>query len=79
VLLDDALVEAREPIGAFEVAVIEIGESAHVVESEAPFGAMQFGWTNEVHDACLPYATHGTCQTSYAHPTGMRTQRLWDP
>jgi hypothetical protein len=39
-------------------------------------GRSELGWTNSVHPACVPYSTHGTCQTSYAQLGGIGTRSL---
>lgn len=73
VMLDGAIVQGWEAAGDHEVAVVEVAEGVHVVEAAQPFGATLFGWTNMVHEQCTRYAGQGTCQTSYAHPVGLRT------
>ncbi|MEX1364538.1 MAG: IgGFc-binding protein [Nannocystaceae bacterium] len=73
VVLDGTIVEGWEPVAGWETAVVSIDEGSHVVRSDEPFGLTQYGWTNSLHEACAPFAAHGTCQTSYAHPGGMST------
>lgn len=67
-VLDGETVGSWVRFGEFEVATLEVSEGVHELDSAQPFGVTQFGWTNEVHDACRPFAAEGTCQTSYAHP-----------
>lgn len=68
--LDGEPVAGWTRFGDFEVVNVEVGEGTYDLASAQPFGVLQFGWTNEVHDACAPFASQGTCQTSYAHPAG---------
>lgn len=68
--LDGEVVEGWAQFGEFEVANVQVDEGMHDLASAQPFGVIQFGWTNEVHEACRPFAAAGTCQTSYAHPAG---------
>ncbi len=70
--VDAVTVDGWESFGAYETAVVEVDEGTHVVESDDEFGVTQFGWTNDVHDACKDFPGFGSCQTSYAHPAGMR-------
>ncbi|MEM9453405.1 MAG: IgGFc-binding protein [Myxococcota bacterium] len=70
------VLDGWEPIGAWEVASVSISEGAHTLRSDEPFGVIQFGWNNSRHDACIPFAVRGSCQTSYAHPGGMGTTLL---
>jgi len=76
IVLDGESVGGWERVGAWETAILSIAEGAHVARSTEAFGLTQFGWTNSLHDACARFATHGTCQTSYAHPGGMGTAPL---
>lgn len=71
VTIDDLEVTGWEQFGDFETAIVEVDEGVHVVDSADPFGLTQFGWTNDVHDACKDFPGAGTCQTSYAHPASM--------
>ncbi len=70
VSVDGESVGSWAQFGEFEVATLEVSEGVHELESTQPFGVTQFGWTNEEHPACRPFASAGTCQTSYAHPGG---------
>lgn len=73
VILDGAEVTEWEEVADWEVATVSVSEGVHVARSEQPFGLTQYGWNNSLHESCAPFATHGTCQTSYAHPGGMST------
>jgi hypothetical protein len=72
VSVDGESVDGWETFGAWETTVVDVDEGAHVVESDDPFGLTQIGWTNVLHDSCVPLGRFGTCQTSYAHPAGLR-------
>ena len=78
VTLDDVLVDGWEALGAWEVTTVTVAEGVHVAQSEAPFTAIQFAYNNSFHETCAPYDARA-CHTSYAHPVGMRTERLFDP
>lgn len=72
VSIDGTALVGWEPIGAdYELSTTEITEGAHRLQSNDPFGLTQLGWNNRLHPGCTNYATHGTCQTSYAHPGGL--------
>lgn len=66
-------------LGTYEIAELIVEEGPHVVDGDGPFGAIQLGWTNSVHPACLSYSTYGTCQTSYAHLGALGTRPLRSP
>lgn len=72
VTVDGQALAGWEAFAGFETAVVEVSEGSHVVASEDAFGLTQLGWTNAVHDACIPFGHGGECHTSYAHPAGMR-------
>jgi hypothetical protein len=74
--VDGESVVGWETVGDYETAQLEVAEGAHVVEGTVPLGLVQLGWTNSVHPACVPYSTHGTCQTSYAQLGGIGTRSL---
>lgn len=68
------------PVGSdhvFTIAVLEPG--VHVLDSADPFVATQFAYTNSTQDSCADYDSASDCHTSYAHPVGMRAQRLYEP
>lgn len=70
--VDGTAITGWAPVGDdYEAAVLDVGEGVHAARSAEPFGLTQFGWTNEVHDACQGFAGVGSCQTSYAHPAGL--------
>lgn len=72
VTVDGVPMVGWEAFAGFETAVVELSEGSHVVASEDAFGLTQWGWTNAVHEACVPFGLGGECHTSYAHPAGMR-------
>lgn len=78
VAIDGATIDGWEPMGDWELTTVSIDEGGHTLRSDEPFGVTQFGWNNSRHDACIPFAPQGTCQTSYAHPGGMGTALLED-
>ncbi len=61
----------------FTIAVLEPG--VHVLESADPFVATQFAYNNSPQNACTGYGSSSDCNTSYAHPVGMRAHRLYEP
>lgn len=70
VLLDGQPVENWYVLGDYQIADVAISEGSHTVSSEDPFGIEQFGWRGGWKNA----------QTSaYAHPGGLRTERIFIP
>ena len=70
--IDGNVVAGWTAVGeGYEAAVVEVDEGVHAVRSGEAFGLTQFGWTNDIHDACQGFAGVGSCQTSYAHPAGL--------
>lgn len=78
--LDGAALVNWQPVGAeYEVATAELEPGVHALDSADAFVANQFAYNNSEQNACEGYAIPPNCHSSYAHPVGMRTQRLYEP
>ncbi len=80
VTLDGDELLGWDPVGSmWEVATAVVGSGVHSLASDEDFVATQFGYANSVQTACEGYDGSSVCNTSYAHPVGMRSQQLYAP
>lgn len=71
ILLDGEPVEGFEAVGQYEVANVAISDGTHRLWSDAPFGAMQLGWSTGEGDECPLSTNEFKCFASYAHAVGV--------
>lgn len=89
IVLDDGpAVTGFVPVGEFEVADVSLPEAAdpteatHKVESSAPFGILQVGYSTDAVDPdCFiePEFEGLNCLSSYAYPGGMKSEPIYVP
>ena len=78
VFVDGVSVTGFSPVSdTWEVADYELGEGPHTIESNAPFGIVQFGYTSpEPSPLCNNPDDNNICHASYAYPGGMKSERI---
>ncbi len=92
VVLDGAAIDSvlYLPVGSgFEIADVLIEEGAHLIESDAPFGIVQVGYSGpgidekcELTEEYLDPMTglpDQPCYSSYAYPGGMKSEPIYVP
>lgn len=78
VRLDGEPVDGFEPVDAeYEVADVPLpAEGPHVIESGAPFGIVQLGYTSGGTSPACAAEPGSVCYASYAYPGGMRSEPI---
>lgn len=79
VTLDGEMVEDWSNIGGYQTSTVLVEPGVHILDSADPFTALQFGHNNSEGAACTLFDPGSTCDSSYAHPVGMRTELLFEP
>lgn len=78
--LDGVPLSDWSPAGRdYRFTIVAVEPGVHVLDSADPFVATQFAYNNSTQNACAGYDSASDCHTSYAHPVGMRAQRLYTP
>ncbi|MCX4242230.1 IgGFc-binding protein [Paraliomyxa miuraensis] len=82
VFLDNMSVNGYSPVNdTWEVANFPISEGPHVIDSGAPFGIVQIGYSsNEPSENCdNTVDPQPICHASYAYPGGMKSEVIYIP
>ena len=80
VFLDGVGLDDWQPAGSgYEYVTVLVEPGPHTLDADDPFVVTQFGYNNSPQNACAGYDGASTCNSSYAHPAGMRAQRLYEP
>lgn len=81
VFLDNVSVSGFYPVNeSWEVADVPIEEGPHVIDSGAPFGIVQIGYSSdEATELCQNPIPPYVCHSSYAYPGGMKSEVIYIP
>jgi len=79
IFLDNQSVGGFYPVSdTYEVADVLIDEGAHLIQSNVPFGVVQFGYSAGGPSPLCTHPLNGgdVCHASYAYPGGMKSERI---